>query len=118
MAKTKLFELQCGSVKAPVASPANGAREIKRRDSFLRPKARDSRGQRGCQYTPKSISRRLALQAIARKKSLSSSDKYLCDYRGSSSDDTASVSGMHLSGRVSIVAMKWLTTMERRETEY
>lgn len=101
MAKTKLFELQCGSVKAPVASPANGAREIKRRHSFLCPKGRNNRGLRSCQNTPKSISRRLAMQAIARKKSLSSLDKYLCNYRGSSSDDTVSVNGMHLSGRVS-----------------
>lgn len=84
MAKAELFELQCGSVKVPVASPVNGARRIKRMDSFMRQRLATTEDRGAVEYTPMSILRRLASQAIARTKSLSPLDKYLCDYRRNS----------------------------------
>ena len=83
--RLKMFELECGSVKFPVASPVNGAMGTKRKKKTLRTKVKKSpRTEELSKYTLKSVPNRLALQAIAQIKSLSSLYKNLCNYRRSS----------------------------------
>ena len=83
--RLKMFELECGSVKFPVASPVNGAMGTIYVKVTTCGKVKETPRTEGLStYTPKSVPNRLALQAIAQIKSLSSLYKNLCNYRRSS----------------------------------